>query len=564
MSEQRSTLRLLEQIEAIEASCGVPVLTGNTGDVLVGRDETVVSLPHLLAREAARNSVSTVMFSLARGSWELNPGSAMPSVGLRNVSLAQGAAPALTDLVSQLATLDLPVRLVVDYSDLLFPDSTASDPILRDQERLVETLSELALARSSHQSPHRLLVLSRAGGALDRRLLQMPGFQEVTVGLPNLPERLTLLNRLQNPAVGGRLRLEEGLTVEVASRLTGGLAGFDLLQAREASTTTQTPLTRSWIQARKTASIRRAAADSLIVYPPGNGLKDVAGLPQVRLLINECRQTNRPPGRILLAGPPGVGKTLVVRAIADELGYPAVALGNYRNMYVGETERRFRLALQVVRDLAPCVLHIDEIDQSVGQRTQGQSSDGGTSERVLADMWTFLGGEDSRQVTVVATSNRPDLLDAAMFDRFEIIPVLHPQPAEVAEIIRIAAKQQGVEIEARVAESAAREYPYLLTGRVVVAVVQRALTIADVAGVHVGYTHLKDAFDELMTAVDEEDHKFQALRAVALTTFESRLPWEAARRLGQHQDVPDYIRQFLDVQTGRIDRAKLAKAGHGS
>lgn len=248
-----------------------------------------------------------------------------------------------------------------------------------------------------------------------------------------------------------------------------------------------------------------------------------------------------------------------MRAIADELGYPVVALGNYRNMYVGETERRFRLALQVVQDLAPCVLHIDEIDQSVGQRTTGQSSDGGTSERVLADMWTFLGDSTrSQQVTVVATTNRPELLDPAMFDRFEIIPVLHPTPSEAADVPAISAAREGRQVDPTTARVEVERYGRLVTGRVLVEVMDRAITIASVAGEPVAGAHLREAFNELLTAVDAAQHERLALRAIALTTFASRLPWEAARRLGLPTQIPYYLNGVIDPVTGRTDPDRLA------
>lgn len=557
MNEQRSTLAILQRLNEVEASNAVPVLTGNTGDVFVGPNGAVLSIPHLLAYDGASRGVATVVFSLARGSHELSLGGQVAPLGLRHVLCDEGASSALADLLAQLLTVSRPVRMLVDYSDLMMPAVAGTDSVMREQERVIELLAEQALAQAAGQSPHRLLVLSRAGGGLDPRLVQLPGFHEITVGLPNLAERTAMLERLAQPTVGAPLALDHDLDLPTAAALTGGLVNFDLLQARDLYQTSGTPLTRGWIQARKSSTISRLAGDALVVYPPGNGLADVAGLPQIRLLIQECQRTGISPRRILLAGPPGVGKTLVVRAIADELGLPAVALGNYRDMYVGQTERRFRLALQVLQDLAPCVLHIDEIDQSVGQRSTGQSSDGGTSERVLADMWTFLGDNTrSQDVTVIATSNRPELLDAAMFDRFEIIPVLHPTPTEAAEILAVSARQRGYRLDVDVARLEVERYGELVTGRVLVDVLGRAITLAE--GQPLTGPHLREAFDELLSALNAAHHESLALGAVALTTFSSRLPWEASRRLGEAVHVPHYLNGVVDLSTGRTDHQMLA------
>lgn len=202
MPEQRSTLNVLDEIRQVESGHSVPVLTGNTTDLYVARTGAVVSMSHLLAYEGAEQGYATVMFSLARGSHELTLGGRAPSTGLRHVPNDDGASTALADLLAQLESTTQPVLLIVDYSDLLLPATGGTDSVLREQERLIELLAEHALAQASRRTQHRLVVLSSAGGALDPRLAQLPGFQTVTVGLPNLPERRAMLERLMNPSVG--------------------------------------------------------------------------------------------------------------------------------------------------------------------------------------------------------------------------------------------------------------------------------------------------------------------------------------------------------------------------
>ena len=553
MSTERSTIALLHCIAQAEASREVPVIAGNASDVFAARDGSIMDLLHLLAQEAAAEPRATVVFSIAKGSYDLRLGGRLQPSGLRHVTTEAGAAIALGDLMGQLPILPLPTRLVIDYSDLLLPTTVAgSDPTAMERERIIELLIEQARQLGSRRTDHRMLILPRAGGGIDDRLAGLPGFRTIDVPLPNRPERLAVLNRLMHPQVGQPLRLESGLAAEQAATLAGGLVNLDLLAARAMCSSTGEPLTRAWIQRRKSDTIQRTAGDALVVYPPGRGLADVAGLPQVRLIIREAVLTGRPPRRILLAGPPGVGKTLVVRAIADELGYPCVALGNYRNMYVGETERRFRRALQVVRDLAPCVLHLDEIDQSVGQRTTGQSGDGGTSERVLADMWNFLGTDLADPVTVIATTNRPELLDAAMFDRFEIVPVLHPTPPEAAQVLRIAARELGHDLDVVAAEQEVLRHGGLVTGRVLVDVMHRAATLAATVGQNPTSSHLRAAFEDLLAPVDQREHEQLALRAISLAKFRSRLPWEAARILGEPTHVPYYV-SAIATEGGRLD-----------
>lgn len=321
----------------------------------------------------------------------------------------------------------------------------------------------------------------------------------------------------------------------------------------------EVPLNPSWIQARKTSSLSRANGDNLTVYSPGQGMNSVAGLPQVRRLISECRSSGKAPQRILLAGPPGVGKTLVVRAIADELGLPAAALGQFRSRYVGDSERNLQRVLSTVEALSPCVLHVDELDQAIGQRNTGASSDGGTSERIFAELLTFLGGNQrAERVTVIATSNRPDVLDSAMFDRLTIIPVLHPTPGESVTILEINAQREGRSIDSDAALRLIEEQNQLLTGRVLVEVLERAMTFADLTGDRgtISDEHLESAFADLLMALDPLEHERLALEAIHLCTFRSYLPWVAAEYLGERPHIPSYLTSLLD-EGGELQVPKL-------
>ena len=363
--------------------------------------------------------------SIGSGTRQLTP-PGCPAAPLHLPNADASPLQAISHMLLELDTSAGPVQLILDYANLSVPQGTGA--ISFELNQVIELLGEFAIdpARTAHG--HSLVLITRAGG-LDDRLSRLPGFVVVDVGLPDYVERLAFIRRLCSPASSAPLKFADGLTSETLASLSGGLTLDDLHRGRD-ETENLKGIGHSWVQLRKSDSLRRLAGDNLVVYPRGRGLRDVAGLPQLRRVLHEARETGQVPRRLLLAGPPGVGKTLVVTALADELGLPAVALGSVRSMWVGESERNMRLVLNLVQSLAPCVLHIDEIDQSIGQRTTGQSADGGTSERILADVWTFLGDNTrSERVTVVATTNRPELLDPAMFDRFTVIPVLHPPRA---------------------------------------------------------------------------------------------------------------------------------------
>jgi cell division protease FtsH len=131
------------------------------------------------------------------------------------------------------------------------------------------------------------------------------------------------------------------------------------------------------------------------------------------------------PKGVLLIGPPGTGKTLLARAVAGEAGVPffSISGSEFIQMFVGVGASRVRDMFRTAKENAPCLLFIDEID-AVG-RMRGAGVGGGSDEReqtlnqILSEMDGF---QPNESVIVIAATNRPDVLDAALlrpgrFDR---------------------------------------------------------------------------------------------------------------------------------------------------
>lgn len=130
------------------------------------------------------------------------------------------------------------------------------------------------------------------------------------------------------------------------------------------------------------------------------------------------------PKGILLVGPPGTGKTLMAKAVAGEANVPFFASSGseFVEMYVGRGAARVRELFEKAKKKAPCIVFIDEID-TVGKKRNSSLNSNEEREQTLNQLLTEMDGfEDNKGVLILAATNRPETLDAALlrpgrFDR---------------------------------------------------------------------------------------------------------------------------------------------------
>jgi len=146
-----------------------------------------------------------------------------------------------------------------------------------------------------------------------------------------------------------------------------------------------------------------------------------------RELFDETHAT--PPKGVLLYGPPGTGKTLLAKAVATESGVNFISVKGPEllSKWVGESEKGVREVFRKARTAAPCIVFFDEVDAMTPLRGGG-IADSGVTERMVSQILTELDGlVELKGVTVLAATNRPELVDPALlrpgrFDRSVYIP----------------------------------------------------------------------------------------------------------------------------------------------
>ena len=220
-------------------------------------------------------------------------------------------------------------------------------------------------------------------------------------------------------------------------------------------------------------NIRKSQARQVTADQPKVTFDDVAGLDEAVEEIAEIRDFLESPERframgarvpkgVLLTGPPGTGKTLLARAVAGEAGVPffSISGSDFVEMFVGVGASRVRDLFKQAKELAPAIVFIDEID-AVG-RSRGIGLGGGNDEReqTLNQLLVEMDGFDNQTgVVVMAATNRPDVLDAALlrpgrFDRQILID--RPDLSSRAAILGVHAKGKPLSDEVDLATVARR------------------------------------------------------------------------------------------------------------
>lgn len=189
----------------------------------------------------------------------------------------------------------------------------------------------------------------------------------------------------------------------------------------------------------------------------------------------------RPPKGILLSGPPGCGKTLLAKAIANEskVNFIAVKGPALLSKYVGESEQGVREVFRKARHASPCIVFFDEIDALVPIRGGG-ATESHVAERVLSQFLAELDGiEELKGVLVLAATNRLDMLDPAVLrpGRFdEVIEIPIPDDKDREEIFRVHLSRKPLEAGLDQANLASRTSGF--SGAEIASVCHRAALMA--------------------------------------------------------------------------------------
>lgn len=264
---------------------------------------------------------------------------------------------------------------------------------------------------------------------------------------------------------------------------------------------------------------------------------DVAGIEQAKLELNEVvdflKNADRftaigakIPKGVLLVGPPGTGKTLLARAVAGEAGVPffSISGSEFVEMFVGVGASRVRDLFEQAKNNAPCIVFIDEIDAVGRQRGAGLGGGNDEREQTLNQLLTEMDGfEGNTGIIIIAATNRPDVLDAALlrpgrFDRQVVVD--RPDYAGRLEILNVHARGKTLAKDVDL-EKIARRTPGFTGADLSNLLNEAAILAARRNLTEISMDEVNDAIDRVLAGPEKKDRVMSEKRKTLVAFHEA-------------------------------------------
>lgn len=374
------------------------------------------------------------------------------------------------------AEKNAPAIIFIDEIDSIAPKREKTNG---EVERRI--VSQLLTLMDGLKSRAHVVVIAATNrpNSIDPALRRFGRFdRELDIGVPDETGRLEIL-RIHTK----NMKLDDGVDLEAVSRETHGFVGADIAQlcteaalqcirekmdvidleddTIEAEVLDSLAVTQAHFKFSLGQSNPSALRETAVEVPNVTW-DDIGGLEKVKQELQETVQYPvehpemfekygmSPSKGVLFYGPPGSGKTLLAKAIANECqaNFISVKGPELLTMWFGESESNVREVFDKARQAAPCVLFFDELDSIARARGSSAGDAGGAGDRVINQILTEIDGVGvKKNVFVIGATNRPDVLDPAIMrpgrlDQLVYIPL--PDEESRVQIFKAALKKSPV------------------------------------------------------------------------------------------------------------------------
>jgi hypothetical protein len=448
-----------------------------------------------------------------------------------------------------------------EFTEHLMPGSLTNGT-QTDQQLVAIELAHLTANSLALRSSGNLVAFHGRDGLIDE--LVCGALYAVRLHQPDIEEKTELLSTAAS--LYSKASFEEGLTIEAISHLTTNTPNRGLENLLRASHYSGRKLTGNELSEQKNRDVEILSENTLTVLDTSrvdnlhlSGLNiETPKMILERYAHALMNADDSMPSNVLLVGPPGTGKTDLALVTAFKAKAAAYQMHSPKGGIVGETERKSRIQQTVLREWIPNIAFCDEITEAMPMQRSDFDGDSGASRAVTAALLTALSDEGRRgKSLLIATTNCPWRMGAAMRSRFTILPILHPLKDDFVDIVVATAKRIKPEtlIDAdneQVKAAAELFYEKGANPRHIRLALSNALHLH---GELTPETVLFAAHD-LCAATDFHSTIYADLWAIKVSTSRSFLPWS----IGANQyPFPQHLQGIVDPSTGDIVHSELDK-----
>lgn len=424
----------------------------------------------------------------------------------------------------------LGVAILLPYAETLVPESSgeasAEDRAVRVYVQKWSTDPALLAANVT------VVLVTENLADVSARIVRSPQTVEVEVTRPDEAERLAFLRAVRN---SDWFATKADIPVERLAQVMSGLTRIQIRQILASVDEHGSRLDARALREQKKAVIEAECYGLLEYVESRFGLDMVSGHDGVKARLRRAAQAivdgrlQGVPMGYLIAGPVGSAKTFLVNCFTGEIGFPCVKFLNFRSQWQGVTEGNLEKILKVLHAMWPVGVIIDEADAFLGDRNQ--EGDSGTSNRVFAQLASFMGNTEYRgKIVWFLITSRPDLLPVDLKRQGraeEHLALFYPQtPEEHDALFQIMLKKSGLRTDATSITQVTSD-PSGLSGADIEAILARALLVSDVApdGQPVASVEvLRQTFADFIPATSQLERELQILAAVQECTSREVLP----------------------------------------
>ena len=455
--------------------------------------------------------------------------------------------------------------ILIEFAEHVAPN--AQSAILSPEQIIsLELASKLSKSLALRKSGHFVIFSEAQEGKLNELLSRE--IHRIRLPQPGIDEKKEFLKALKDRYAG--IKTEPGLTDEIIVNITSNTPNRSLEEIFLAAYNTGSIITPDIIFKKKQDDIIALSEGTLeAVDTQRTQNQKLVGrnIERAMLILSKAAESIRTGSKgsfrnILLAGAPATGKTHLAVQSASMAKIQAFMLNSPKSSYVGESERKTKLMLSTLREQKGIGI-IDELEMVLPMnRKNSENLDSGVTQNIMGQLQTFLSDSSLEgKVMLIATSNKPGNISAAMLSRWNVIPVLMPLRSDFPAIVQSIYQSMlpdGEEMEISGSDLQILADQFYTAGASARDIRDSLIAAKSFIGGPLSIRHLEYAARTVVPSIDRVSYIYSDYMALKYTRNYLFLPWWDYQNNKVYDDYvfPDYIAEILDDYM-KIDMKKL-------